>query len=323
MSTPGIDRLASGLRPSAATTSVNRRSSALVDELSRLASFCSRRTWRIDQRSKPASAARTSACSGCRPASLTRYSPLTCFTTSSESPTSSTSRAPSSGARSIPSSSARYSATLLVARPIASPRASTGSPLGGRDDRGDRRRARVAAGAAVDVDDHARSGTRRARRPRRRSRSSRGPRAAARRSRCRCATCFTVVPRTLHRYQESSQATVTTSPCPAVAGADAGPWLAQRASQARRPCAPRARVEDLRAGSAAARLGSSGSAAAARATRGRASRSRSAAAPRAAAPRLPRRGARRRERRAAPSRRPPRAPCTARRPPPRRRRGRR
>src|ERR1035437_3008662 len=46
--------------------------------------------------------------------------PPTCLAISSESPTTSTSLAPRAAARARPSSSARYSATLLLARPISS-----------------------------------------------------------------------------------------------------------------------------------------------------------------------------------------------------------
>ena len=91
-------------------------------------------------------------------ASLTLYSPWTCLTISSESPTRSSSVAPSAARRSIPSSSARYSATLLVARPIALAALVDDLAVGVADDRGDRRRAGVAAGAAVDVDDDAFTG---------------------------------------------------------------------------------------------------------------------------------------------------------------------
>ena len=54
---------------------------------------------------------------------FTRYSPRICLTSSSESETTSSSSTPSSTARRSPSTSARYSATLFVATPIASPRA--------------------------------------------------------------------------------------------------------------------------------------------------------------------------------------------------------
>ena len=72
----------------------------------------------------------------------------------------STSRAPSAGARSTPRSSARYSATLLVATPIRSASSSSDLAVGRRDDHADRRRAGVAPGATVDVDDHLGDGLR-------------------------------------------------------------------------------------------------------------------------------------------------------------------
>ena len=81
-------------------------------------------------------------------------------TISSESPTSSSSvGAAAPRARSIPSSSARYSATLLVASPIRSPPSSSTAPSVVAGRRADRRRPGVAAGAAVDVDDHLRQGS--------------------------------------------------------------------------------------------------------------------------------------------------------------------
>ena len=78
--------------------------------------------------------------------------PFTWRTISSESPTSSSSVAPSAAARSMPSSSARYSATLLVARADPLAHLLDDLAVGVADDDADRRRARVAAGAAVDVD---------------------------------------------------------------------------------------------------------------------------------------------------------------------------
>src|SRR5579862_4993393 len=59
---------------------------------------------------------------------FTRYSPVICFTNSSESETTSTSASASSTAFSRPAMSARYSATLFVATPIRSPCAASTVP---------------------------------------------------------------------------------------------------------------------------------------------------------------------------------------------------
>src|SRR5581483_10310250 len=84
-------------------------------------SLCSRVTWRYSTvpilRASPAACKERS-----RSASfLTRYSPRICFTSNSESETTSTAGTASSSARSRPATSARYSATLFVAMPIRSP----------------------------------------------------------------------------------------------------------------------------------------------------------------------------------------------------------
>ena len=90
-------------------------------------------------------------------------------------------------ARSSPRSSARYSATLLVATPIRSASSSSTVAVGLGDDHADRGRPRVAARAAVDVDDELQRGAvigvnrwraraaRRGSAARRRSRTSRLP----------------------------------------------------------------------------------------------------------------------------------------------------
>src|SRR5262249_22786920 len=75
-------------------------------------------------------AAIASRCSVRMASCLTLYSPVTCLTMSSESPTTSTSAAPSSRARARPSRSARYSATLLVAGPSSCTCSASRSPCG-------------------------------------------------------------------------------------------------------------------------------------------------------------------------------------------------
>ena len=108
------------------------------------------------------------------------------------------------------------------------------------------------------------------------------------------ATCFTRRPRApLHRYQERSQATTTTSPAPSSSGPHADPRLAERAPQAGDLAHLRAGVEDLeRHRAARGRLGlvtGSGSGTGS-ATIVRTRRSRSAVAPRRRRRRRRRRG---------------------------------
>jgi hypothetical protein len=82
--------------------------------------FCSRGTCSNRIASNRDARTRASACSGCNPGCLTRYSPRICFTTSSESERIRTRRWPFARAHSSAARSPRYSATLFVATPMPS-----------------------------------------------------------------------------------------------------------------------------------------------------------------------------------------------------------
>src|SRR5437016_8051530 len=103
-----------------------RSSASLTNSSAR--ALASRGTALHRTRGRRPAAWRASACSGFNPAFFTRYSPVICRMTSSESMRTITAGAWWRAAASRPAIRPRYSATLLVAGPITSPRASTVRP---------------------------------------------------------------------------------------------------------------------------------------------------------------------------------------------------
>src|SRR5262245_13040529 len=94
--------------------------------------FSSRLTARKRTEPNPSTAFLAFRWSGIRPGCLTRYSPVICRTTSSESMHTTNCRTPCRAAAARPAIRASYSATLLVTTPRRSPRASTSFPVGSK-----------------------------------------------------------------------------------------------------------------------------------------------------------------------------------------------